>query len=76
MQVKLSMPEILVIFSLLMYSQSFTFSIIAFCLGLFSRLGTYLIDYGKEMKKAEAINSSAEEIGNAFKDVFGGFTKD
>ena len=76
MQVKLGMPEILVIFSLLMYSQSFTFSVIAFCLGLFSRLGTYLIDYGKEMKKAEAINSSAEEIGNAFKDVFGGFTKD
>lgn len=75
MQVKLGMPEILVIFSLLMYSQSFTFSIIAFCLGIFSRIGSYLIQYGKEMKQAEAINSSAEELGNAFKDVFGGFTK-
>ena len=70
MQVKLGMPEILVIFSLIMYSQSFTFSVIAFCLGLFSRLGTYLISYGQEMKKAEAINNTAEELGTAFKDIF------
>ncbi len=76
MKVKLEMPEILVLFSLVMYSQSFTFSIIAFCLGLFSRLGTYLIDYGTEVKKAEAINNSAEELGAAFKDVFSGFSKD
>ena len=75
MQVKLGMPEILVIFSLVMYSQSFTFSVIAFCLGLISRLGTYLIDYGTEAKRAEAINNSAEELGEAFKDVFSGFTK-
>ena len=65
MQVKIGMPEILVLFSLVMYSQSFTFSIIAFCLGLFSRLGTYLIDYGTEQKKVEAINQTAEEFGSA-----------
>ena len=76
MQVKLGMPEILVLFSLVMYSQSYTFSIMAFCLGLFSRLGTYLVDYGTEVKKAEAINNSAEELGNAFKDVFSGFSKE
>ena len=76
MKVKFEMPEILVLFSLVMYSQSFTFSIIAFCLGLFSRLGSYLIEYGQEMKKAEALNSTAEELGNAFKDVFSGINKE
>lgn len=75
MQLKLGMPEILVIFSLFMYPQSFVFSVIAFCLGVFSRVGSYLIDYGKEMKKAEALTNSAEEIGDVFKDVLNGFAK-
>ena len=75
MQVKLGMPEILVIFSLFMYSQSFVFSVTAFCLGVFSRVGSYLIEYGAEMKKAEALNSSAEQMGDVFKDVLNGFAK-
>ena len=75
MQVKLGMPEVLVVFSLMMFSQSFNFSVIAFCLGIFSRLCTYLIDYGTEIKKAEAINQSAEDLGTAFKDVLSGFTQ-
>ena len=76
MNIKLGMPEILVLFSLVMYSQSFTFSVIAFCIGVFSRLSTYLIDYGTEVKRAESINQSTEELGNVFKDVFSGFSKD
>ena len=75
MQVKLGMPEILVIFSLLMYPQSFVFSITAFCLGVFSRVGSYLIEYGSEMKKAEAISKSAEGLEDVFKDVLNGFSK-
>ena len=76
MQIKLAMPEILVLFSLFMYSQSYTFSVIAFCLGLFARVGSYLIEYGTEVKKAEALNQSAEDLGSAFKEVFNGLTKD
>ena len=70
MQVKLGMPEILVIFSLLMFSQSFSFSIIAFCLGVFSRVGSYLVEYGQELKKAEAINQTAEEFSSALAGLF------
>tara|TARA_B100000676_G_C17892501_1_gene740021 strand:- start:597 stop:821 length:225 start_codon:yes stop_codon:yes gene_type:complete len=72
MNLKISMPEILVLFSLFMYSQSFTFSVTAFCLGLFGRIFSYLIDYSTEVKKAEAINNSVDELGTAFKDLFGG----
>jgi len=70
MQVKLGMPEVLVIFSLLMFSQSFSFSIIAFCLGVFSRVGSYLVEYGQELKKAEAINQTAEEFSSALTGLF------
>ena len=71
MQVKLGMPEILIIFSLIMYSQSFTFSVIAFCLGLVSRSCVSLLEHGVEAKKAEALNNTAEELGQQFKDIFG-----
>jgi len=71
MKVKLEMPEILVLFSLFMYSQSFWFSIIAFSLGLGSRLINYLIEYGAEMKKTEALNQNVEEFSSAIKDMFG-----
>ena len=72
MQLKFAMPELLVIFSLFMYSQSFSFSVAAFVLGLLGRISSYLIDYSSEMKKAEAINQNIDELGTAFKDIFSG----
>jgi len=72
MQLKFGMPELLVIFSLFMYSQSFSFSVTAFVLGLLGRISSYLIDYSSEMKKAEAINQNIDELGTAFKDLFSG----
>ena len=72
MNIKLGMPELLVLFSLFMYSQSFWFSIVAFNLGLVGRIVQYLMDYSTELKKAEAINQSVDELGTAFKDLFGG----
>ena len=72
MQVKLGMPEILVLFSLVMYSQSYSFSLIAFLLGLSGRIVDYLMNYSVEMKKAEALNQNIDELGTAFKDLFGG----
>tara|TARA_Y100001970_G_C14043592_1_gene755121 strand:- start:154 stop:381 length:228 start_codon:yes stop_codon:yes gene_type:complete len=75
MNIKFSMPELLVLFSLVMYSQSFTFSIISFCLGLLGRIMVYIMDYSAELKKAEALNQSVDDIGNAFKDLFSGSEK-
>ena len=72
MQVKLGMPEILILFSLLMYSQSFTFSIIAFVLGLSGRIASYIMDWGIEQKKAEALSQNVDDLSSAFKDLFGG----
>ena len=72
MNLKFGMPELLVLFALFMYSQSFWFSIVAFCLGLFGRIVQYLMDYNTEFKKAEALNQSVDELGTAFKDLFSG----
>ena len=71
MELKLGMPEFLILFSLVMNSQSFTFSVIAFSLGLVGRIFDYVMNYSIEMKKAESINQSVDELGTAFKDLFG-----
>tara|TARA_B100001057_G_C22754462_1_gene913106 strand:- start:552 stop:785 length:234 start_codon:yes stop_codon:yes gene_type:complete len=70
MNLKFGMPELLVLFALFMYSQSFWFSVVSFCLGLLGRIIQYLMDYNSELKKAEAINQSVDELGTAFKDLF------
>lgn len=72
MDIKIGMPEILVLFALVIYSQSFTFSATAFCLGLLGRIFSYVMNYSIEMKKTESLNQSVDELGNAFKDMFGG----
>lgn len=72
MDIKIGMPEILVAFALLMYPQSFTFSTVAFCLGLCGRIFSYVMNYSIEAKRAETLNQSVDDLGNAFKDMFGG----
>ena len=72
MNIKFSMPELLVLFSLIMYSQSFTFSVLAFSLGLVGRIFVYLLDYAVEQKKAESMKEDINEVANAFKGMFGG----
>ena len=72
MDIKIGMPEILVLFALVIYSQSFTFSAVAFCLGLLGRVFSYVMNHSIEMKKAESLNQSVDELGNAFKDIFSG----
>tara|TARA_R110001592_G_scaffold279590_3_gene547017 strand:- start:808 stop:1050 length:243 start_codon:yes stop_codon:yes gene_type:complete len=70
MQIKLGMPEILILFSLVVYTQSFYFSVASFVLGISGRLIEYLMNYGIEMKKAESVNQNLDELGTAFKDFF------
>ena len=72
MDIKIGMPEILVVAAFVIYSQSFTFSAIAFCLGLVGRIFSYVLEYSLEMKKAEAVNANIDDLGNAFKDLFNG----
>ena len=72
MNLKFGMPEVLVLFALFMFSQSFWFSVVSFCLGLLGRIIQYLMDYNTEIKKAEAINQSVDDLGTAFKDLFNG----
>ena len=70
MQIKLGMPEILILFSLVVYTQSFYFSVASFVLGISGRLIEYLMNYGIEMKRAESVNQNLDELGTAFKDFF------
>ena len=60
------------VFAFVIYSQSFTFSAIAFCLGLLGRIFSYVLNYSIEMEKAKTLNQNIEDIGSAFKDVFSG----
>ncbi len=71
MDIKIGMPEVLVLFALVIYPQSFTFATVSFCLGILGRLFSYVMNYSIEMKKTESINQSVDDLGNAFKDMFG-----
>ena len=72
MTLKIGMPEVLVLFSLFMFEMSFWFSIVSFSLGVLGRIVEYITNYSIEMKKAESINQSVDDLGNAFKDLFNG----
>ena len=70
MNIKFSMPELLVLFSLIMYSQSYTFSVLAFCLGLVGRITVYLLEHASEQKKAESMKEDINEVTDALKGLF------
>lgn len=70
MKINLGMPEVLVLFSLFIYTQSFWFSVIAFVLGTLGRLSTYLLDWSLEQKKAEAINSEINNAADTIRNLF------
>ncbi|OUW75240.1 MAG: hypothetical protein CBD74_14850 [Saprospirales bacterium TMED214] len=70
MKLKLGMPEVLVLFSLFMFSQSFWFSIIAFSLGLLGRFFDFVMEKSLEQKKAEAINSEINNAADAIRNMF------
>jgi len=70
MNIKIGMPEILVIFSLMIYTHSYTFSSIAFVLGILARIIQYLMDYSEKLKKAETLTNSVEEAQEVLKDLF------
>ena len=76
MQIKFNMPELLVLFSLFMYSQSYGFAVTAFVLGVLARVCNFLLEYNAEIKKAEALTQNIDDLGTAFKDLFSGQTKD
>ena len=70
MNIKIGMPEILVIFSLMIFTHSYRFSFIAFVLGIFAIIIQYLIDYSEKLKKAETLSNSVEEAQEVLKDLF------
>ena len=72
MNIKLGMPEVLVLFSLFMYTNNFYFAVTAFVLGALGRTMDYLLVWSTEQKKTEALQNSADNLGTAFKDIFSG----
>ena len=70
MKFKFAMPELLIVFSLFMFSQSFWFAIIAFSLGVISRTFEYVLTWSLEQKKAEAINEEITNAADALKNIF------
>ena len=70
MNINIGMPEILVVFALVMYSQNFWFAVIAFSLGLLARIVTYLMDYGTKMQSAEQARQDIKGVSDLVKDMF------
>ena len=70
MNVKLGMPEVLVLFSLFMYSQNFWFSIIAFTAGVIGRFCTYILETGAKAKLAEQKKQDVDSVAEFVKDIF------
>ena len=70
MKLKLGMPEVLVLFSLFMFAQSFWFSVIAFSLGVLGRFFDVVMEKRLEQKKAEAINSEINNAADAIRNIF------
>ena len=75
MKLKIGMPEVLVVFSLFMFDLSFWFSVVAFSLGVIGRIFEYVMNYSIEMKRAESINQSVNDLGEAFNGIFSGNKK-
>ena len=57
MKITIGMPEILVLFSLLIYHNNFWFSIVAFCLGVGSRLASTSIEQAERKQRILAISN-------------------
>ena len=70
MKLKFGMPEVLILFSLFMYTQSFWVSVISFVLGVTGRLFDYVLHWSLEQKKAEAINSEINNAADAIRNIF------
>ena len=71
MKLKLGMPEVLVLFSLFMFSQSFWFSIVAFSLGVLGRFFDFVMEKSLEQKKADALNSEINNAADTIRNIFG-----
>jgi len=65
-KINIGMPEILIIFSLFMYSQSFWFSVIAFSIGVISRLCAVALDRAEEQEKIKKTSEIIEQSADKF----------
>ena len=61
--IKIGMPEVLVLYSLIMYPQSYILSLVALVLGIVSRLVCYTSEKDLDDKlKLQQLNSNNKEI--------------
>lgn len=74
MKLVIGMPEVLVIFSALMYSQSWGLSIFALVLGLLSRFVAYSIESNRQKELEAKKSESAQSIEQAVSNIFGAFS--
>ena len=70
MNIKLGMPEILIIFSTFMYSQSFSFAITAFVLGVFARVFDYVMEFQAKQNQAASVKEGVDDVTEILKGIF------
>lgn len=74
MKLVIGMPEVLVLFSALMYNQSWGLSVFALVLGIISRFVTWSMETTKEKEKEEKKLENAKSIEQAVSNILGVFS--
>ena len=62
MKIQLGMPELLIVFSLVIYSQAIWFSIIAFCLGLSGRILSFCLEWQQKIERTKENSKMVSEL--------------
>ena len=70
MNIKLGMPEILVVFALFMYPQSFSFAMTGFALGITGRIFEYIMTFHEKQQAAQKVKDGVDEVADALKGIF------
>ena len=74
MKIIVGMPEILVLYSALMYTQSYGISIFALVLGLMSRFAMYGQEVSKQKELAMKKEDTSQSIEDAVSSLIGAFS--
>jgi hypothetical protein len=70
MKLIFGMPEILIIFSGFMFSQSWGFAIVAFSLGVLARVSTYALTIAEKKEQQKESEETIENLAKAWKGIF------
>ena len=70
MKLIFGMPELLIVFSGFMFSQSWGFAVAAFSLGVLGRVASYAMDFADKKEQQKESEETIENLAKAWKGIF------